>query len=218
MDWLLQEFLCIERENVRCLKMNLVLGIVLLIIWLYFMRVLTKCELPAWRFIVGSCGLFLLMMIFVRPYLTQPLAQVVAAISGALGKLTGFYTSYFKYGVIFIDAKAGAISLLIDFECSGILEIMVYLSLLIFFEAYTKYERVLVGVVGVVYIILANAIRISSISIVIYFFGMSAYNIAHTIIGRLIFYALSVLLYFFVFTKTQIIRQKVGGFSYGVDK
>lgn len=198
--------------------MSPILGIVLVIIWLYFLRVFHKSKLPAWHFIWGSCGLFILMMIFVRPYFTQPLAQIVAAVAGSFGRLTGLFTSYFKYGVIFIDSEAGAISLLIDFECSGILEIMAFVSLLAFFRVYTGYERILIGVVGTIYIILANAFRIISICLIIYFFGVSAYNIAHTIIGRIIFYGLSVMLYFLVFTKTQIVRQKVGGFHYDMDK
>lgn len=198
--------------------MGPIIGIILTVIWLYFLRVFHKSELPAWRFIWGSCGLFLLMMIFVRPYITQPLAQAVAAIAGAFGKVTGLFSSYFKYGVIFVDAEEGAISLLIDFECSGVLEIMAYLSLLIFFEAYTKYERVVVSVVGVAYIMIANAIRIIVICSIVYVWGVPAYTIAHTYVGRIVFYALSVLLYFFVFTKTQIVRQKVGGFTYGANK
>lgn len=198
--------------------MSPILGIVILIVWLYFLRVFTKAELPAWHFIWGCSGLFVLMMIFIRPVLTQPLAQIVAAIAGGFGQLTGFFTSYFNYGVIFVDSDAGAISLLIDFECSGILEIMAFVSLLAFFKAYTVYERVIVGVLGVAYILLANVLRIISICVIVYVFGMPAYNVAHTFVGRLIFYGLSVLLYFFVFTKTQIIRQKVGGFNYGLDK
>lgn len=198
--------------------MTPVLGLIILIVWLYILRVTRKSELPAWRFIWGSCGLFVIMMIFIRPYLTQPLAQVVAALAGGFGKLTGMFDSYFKYGVIFVDSKAGAISLLIDFECSGILEIMAFVSLLAFFRAYTIYERVVVGILGIFYIILANALRIISICVIIYFRGMQAYYIAHTFVGRIIFYGLSVFLYFIVFTRTQIIRQKVGGFTYGTDK
>lgn len=194
------------------------LGLIILIVWLYVLRVTRKSELPAWRFIWGSCGLFVIMMIFIRPYLTQPLAQVVAALAGGFGKLTGMFDSYFKYGVIFVDSKAGAISLLIDFECSGILEIMAFVSLLAFFRAYTIYERVVVGILGTFYIILANALRIISICVIIYFRGMQAYYMAHTFVGRIIFYGLSVFLYFIVFTRTQIIRQKVGGFTYGTDK
>ncbi|MBO5484263.1 MAG: exosortase family protein XrtG [Lachnospiraceae bacterium] len=198
--------------------MSPILGVILAIVWLYILRVLKKSSLPAWRFVWGSCGLFVLMMIFVRPYLTQPLAQMVAAVAGGFGKITGLFSSYFKYGVIFVDSKAGAISLLIDFECSGILEVMAYVSLLAFFEAYTRYERIIVGVLGVAYIILANAVRIISICVIIYFFGMPSYYIAHTFAGRFIFYGLSIVLYFFVFTKAQIIRQKVGGFTYGINK
>ena len=122
------------------------------------------------------------------------------------------------YGVVFVDSRAGAISLLIDFECSGILEIMAYLSLLAFFQAYSRYERIAVGVIGTVYIILANAIRITVIGVIIYYKGMSAYYMAHTFVGRIVFYGLSIMLYFIVFTKAQIVRQKVGGFTYGTNK
>lgn len=194
------------------------LGIIFICGWLYLLRVFSKSKLPAWKFIWGSCGLFVIMMLFVRPYATQPLAQVVASLAGIFGRMTGLFSSYFKYGVIFVDSKAGAISLLIDFECSGILEIMAFLSLLVFFEAYTKVERLVVGIIGTCYIILANALRIISICVVIYFFGMPAYHIAHAFIGRIIFYGLSIMLYFVVFTKTQIVRQRVGGFNYGLDK
>lgn len=198
--------------------MKLVAGVILTVIWLYFLRVFRKSELPAWHFLWGSCGLFILLMIFVRPYFTQPLAQVVAVVAGAFGKVTGLFSAYFKYGVLFVDSKAGAISLLIDFECSGILEIMAFLSLLIFFRAYTRYERVVVSIIGIIYIVLANALRIIVICSIIYVWGMQAYTVAHTYIGRLVFYGLSVLLYFYVFTKTQIVRQKVGGFTYGNNK
>ena len=198
--------------------MTIIAGIIFLIVWLYILWALRRSDLPAWRFIWGSCGLFVLMMIFVRPYCTQPLAQVVAAIAGAFGKITGMFSGYYKYGVVFVDSRAGAISLLIDFECSGILEIMAYLSLLAFFQAYSRYERIAVGVIGTVYIILANAIRITVIGVIIYYKGMSAYYMAHTFVGRIVFYGLSIMLYFIVFTKAQIVRQKVGGFTYGTNK
>ncbi|MGN0318378.1 MAG: exosortase family protein XrtG [Lachnospira sp.] len=195
-----------------------ILAIVIILIWLYVLRVCKKSELWAWRYIIGSGGAFILMMIFVRPYLTLPLARIVASVAGAVGNLTGLFSSYFKYGVIFIDSSAGSISLMIDFECSGILEILAFISLLIFFRAYDVFERIIVGVLGVCYIILANAIRIVSICVIIYIFGIDSFYIAHTFVGRLIFYGLSILLYFLVFTKSQIIRQKVGGFTYGDNK
>lgn len=198
--------------------MKNIIGFVLIGVWIYIYYLMHKAQLKAWKYFWGACGLFIIMMVWVRPIMTQPLAEVVAAVAGVFGDITGMYTAFFKYGVLFVNAADGAITLQIDFECSGILEIMAYLALLVFFEAYNIFERIIVNVVGIFYIILANALRIAVICTIIYFNGIGAYHIAHTIVGRLVFYALTVILYFFVFTKAQIIRQKVGGFAYGHDK
>ena len=198
--------------------MKNIIGFVLIGVWIYIYYLMHKAQLKAWKYFWGACGLFIIMMVWVRPIMTQPLAEVVAAVAGVFGDITGMYTAFFKYGVLFVNAADGAITLQIDFECSGILEIMAYLALLVFFEAYNIFERIIVSVVVIFYIILANALRIAVICTIIYFNGIGAYHIAHTIVGRLVFYALTVILYFFVFTKAQIIRQKVGGFAYGHDK
>ncbi len=193
-------------------------GLAGLAVWLFFLRVLNKSKLNFWHFLVGSAGAFILMLLFLQPVLTQPLARIVALLAGLPGKIGDIYSAHYKYGVIFIESAAGAISLKIDFECSGIIEILAYLSLLIFYRVYTVYERVYVGVLGVVAIVLANALRITVISLMIYFGGVDMYHIAHTFIGRFVFYGLSVILYFYVFTKPQIIKQKVGSFQYDGDK
>ena len=194
------------------------LSIVCAVIWGYVLTVLKRCKLHFWLFLVGSVGMFMLCLIWLEPVLVVPMQKAVAVVSGMLGELTGVFESYFEKGMLFIQNGGNSLSLYIDFECSGILEIMAYLSLLLFFRAYTKYERGILSVLGTAYIILANALRIIAICVIIHYFGMSAYYVAHTFIGRILFYGLSILLYFFVFTKTQIIRQKVGGFSYGMDK
>ncbi|MCI9058888.1 MAG: exosortase family protein XrtG [Lachnospiraceae bacterium] len=193
-------------------------GLAGLAVWLFFLRVLNKSKLNFWHFLAGSAGAFILMLLFLQPLLTQPLARIVALLAGLPGKIGDIYSAHYKYGVIFIESAAGAISLKIDFECSGIIEILAYLSLLIFYRVYTVYERVYVGVLGVVAIVLANALRITVISLMIYFGGVDMYHIAHTFIGRFVFYGLSVILYFYVFTKPQIIKQKVGSFQYDGDK
>ena len=126
--------------------------------------------------------------------------------------------AYFKYGIIFIHTGVSSITLLIDFECSGIIEIMAFLSLLAFFNVYNISEKIMVGIGGFCYIMVCNALRIVLICLSVHFFGMGAYYVVHTFIGRIFFYALSVWLYFYVFTKPQIIKMKVGNFAYGSDK
>lgn len=195
--------------------MEYVVGVILTAVWVYFLTALRRAKLSFWFFLVGAFGLFLLLMFFVRPWATEPLARAVAAIAGVFGSLTQTFQANFLFGVIFVDSAAGSITLQIDFECSGIIEIMAYVSLLSFFRVYTPKERVLVGILGVLFIILANVLRIIVIAEMIYFGGPDMYYVAHSLVGRIIFYVLTVLLYFYVFTKPQIVRMTVGRFSYG---
>lgn len=191
------------------------LFICLAVVWLYFLHAFRKAELHAWRFLWGSMGLFLMAMLFIQPYVTMPLSQCVTALAGIFGELTGTFEAYFKYGIIFINTKAGAMTLQIDFECSGIIEIMAFGSLLAFFRVYRMSEKCMVAIGGFAYIMICNAIRITIICLVVHLFGTQAYYVMHTFVGRFIFYMLSVAMYFYVFTKPHIIQMKVGNFTYG---
>lgn len=192
-----------------------IICVVLVAAWIYLLSVLDRAKLNFWHFIAGSLGLFLFLMVMIRPVMTDPLAKTVAAMAGLIGSLTKTFTAFFRYGIIFINTASGSITLQIDFECSGIIEIMAYLALLVFFRVYTKHERVFLSIAGVAYIMIANALRVIIICEAIYFFGSAAYHVSHAIIGRIVFYVLSIVLYFFVFTKPHIIRMKIGKFTYG---
>lgn len=194
--------------------MTYLIGILLLVLWVWLLTVLRKAGLVFWRYIAGSCGIFLFLMVFIRPVMTLPLARVVAALSGLIGRVTGFYEAYYRYGVIFIDSLKGSITVNIDLECSGIIEIAAFLSLIVFFSVYTIPERVYIGVIGTMYTLITNAIRITIICVMIHFLGSEYFYIAHTLVGRIVFYLFQVLLYFFIFTRAQIRRMKTGGFGY----
>ncbi len=197
---------------------KLIIFIVLVIIWLLNLRIFDKVKNQAAFITIGMGGLFILMMIFLRPIATMPLARIVAALAGLFGRVTGFFSAFFKYGIIFVETAGGSMTLQIDFECSGIIEIMVYIAILAFFKVYTISERAILSAVGVIYIILANALRIIIIATMIHFGGEQMYYIAHTYVGRIFFYAATVVLYFYVFTKSQVVRMKVGSFSYDKEK
>lgn len=188
---------------------------VLILIWLYVLHVCKRAELKYWRFLIGCFGLFIILIVMIRPVLQPLLSQMVTAISGLFGSLTGTFSAYFKYGVLFVESASESITLQIDMECSGIIEIAVYVSLITFFQVYSRNERIIVGILGVVFIVLANSIRIIVICEIIHFFGPGAYYVSHSLIGRVVFYALSVVLYFYVFTKPHIVRMRVGKFAYG---
>ena len=194
--------------------MRYVLLLLAMILWLYILHVLTRAKLNFWRFIVGSMGMFVLMMVGLQPLLTEPLARCVSALAGVVGTLTDTFTTYFKYAIIFIDMAGSSMTLKIDLECSGIIEIMAYISLLSFFNVYELREKLIVGVVGTAYLVVCNAARIAIICLSLHFVGPEVYYVMHTFVGRIFFYVMSILLYFYVFTKKQVQRIKVGNFTY----
>lgn len=188
--------------------------LICLMIWVYLLSVFKRGKLDFWYFIAGSVGAFVFMMFFLEPVLTWPLTNAVAVVAGLLGKISGYYRAYFEYGVLFIDNKKSSISLYIDYECSGIIEILAFSSMLWFFQVYQLYEKMIVTVIGVLWIFIANVLRIFVICTLIYYWGNDIFYFAHTIFGRLVFYGLSVALYFHVFTRPQIVRQRIGSFHY----
>ena len=186
--------------------------VVCFLVWIYLLSVFTRGKLYFYQFIWGSVGLFVFM--WIQPVAIRPLTNLVCSAAGVAGRMTGFYESYSEYSMLFVQHGSEAISLCIDYECSGIIEMMAYVSMLAFFRVYDWMQRIILSVLGCMMIFFANIIRLFVIGTTIYYFGNDAYYIAHTIVGRIIFYALSVILYYYIFTKSQIVKQKIGGFHY----
>ena len=188
--------------------------VVCFLVWIYLLSVFTRGKLYFYQFIWGSVGLFVFMMMWIQPVAIRPLTNLVCSAAGVAGRMTGFYESYSEYSMLFVQHGSEAISLCIDYECSGIIEMMAYVSMLAFFRVYDWMQRIILSVLGCMMIFFANIIRLFVIGTTIYYFGNDAYYIAHSIVGWIIFYALSVILYYYIFTKSQIVKQKIGGFHY----
>ncbi len=189
--------------------MNWIL-IVAIVIWLYLLTVFKRAKMDFWYFTVGSAGLFIIGIILLQPVLLRPMQKVIAAATGVLGELTGMYTGYFDKGILFV----ANCSLVVDFECSGIIETFAFLALLWFFPAYHFHEKIVMSVVGILSVFSFNVLRIFVICLIMHWFGGGAFFVAHSIVGRLVFYVCTVALYYRVFTKAQVSRQKVGAFRY----
>ncbi len=188
----------------------------MLAVWIYLVVVLKRAKLTFFTFLVGSVGLFIFMMILLQPLITSPLSMAVAAATGVIGKVTGMFHAYPQYSLVFIEQGRESISLYIDYECSGVIELLAFTALIWFFPLYNTLEKLMINITGLIWIFAANIVRLTVISVMVYFFGNNIFFFAHAIFGRIVFYGLSILLYFYVFTRSQIIKQKVGKFKYGV--
>ena len=187
-----------------------------IIIWIYILTVLSRAKLTFFTFLLGSVGMFVIMMVTLQGYITIPLSRAVAASTGIIGSMTGMFYSYYQYSLIFIQHGADSISLYIDYECSGVIELMSFSALLWFFPLYSFIEKIVINITGLLWIFSANVLRLTVICMSVYFFGNDIFFFAHAIFGRIIFYGLSIIHYFYVFTRPQIIKQKVGKFSYAL--
>ncbi len=188
--------------------------LLLFIAWIYVITVFRRNKLDFLYFITGCAGMFGFLFFLLEPIVTAPLAKFVCYCTGFIGKLLGAFEAFASYGVLFIENENGPVSLYVDFECAGLVEILVYISLITFFGVYKNWEKLFAGIVGVLWIIGCNVLRLTIVCYVIHWFGNEAYYVAHTIVGRIVFYALSIILYFYVFTRRQIRKQKVGDFQY----
>lgn len=189
---------------------------IMLFLWLYLLTVLKRGKLYFGFFSIGSIGLFILLMLL-KPMFTEPLTRMIASASSYIGEAMKVTDSYIGNSMVMIQGKGEALGMIVDYECSGIIEIFTYTSLVCFFPVYRWKEKILINLVGISYICLGNIIRVVLISAIVFQWGSGSYYIAHTFVGRVFFYFLSAILYFYTFTKSQVIRQKVGTFHYEMD-
>lgn len=190
---------------------------ILLVSTAYLLTVLKRGRLEFAMFTIGATTMFFVVFFFLEDAAVPFLARVVTATTGLFGEATGMFVAYPDFNILFIDHLGETISLYVDYECAGFIEIAIYVSLVSFFPVYKARERLKLCVCGVALLFASNVARLLSICAIVYKFGNSSFYFAHAIFGRFLFYAMSMCLYFHIFTKPQIANQKIGRFSYDSD-
>ncbi|MCX7922676.1 MAG: exosortase family protein XrtG [Clostridia bacterium] len=190
------------------------LPFVLFILWVITMVFLRKIKMHFFVFLVGSAGLFCFLMYIGLGSAEKYLEYAVTYLISLIGDFSGLYKAYPEYSSITIYYKNQAISFFVDYECSGFIETLVYVCLLLFYPVYNYREKILYTVIGIIYIFIANVARVFIICLIIKLFGSPLFFFSHTLFARVLFFAFMVVIYYIVFTRPHILRQKVGGMSY----
>ena len=92
----------------------------------------------------------------------------------------------------------------IDIECSGLLESCVLVGLLWFFPISSTPQKVRQTIAGLLALFFINLVRLYTIVAIINIYGRNAMYIAHTLIGRLVFFFLAVIVYWYLFTRPSL--------------
>ncbi|MCI1553090.1 MAG: exosortase family protein XrtG [Levilactobacillus sp.] len=183
------------------MKISILIGTV---VWLYALSVLKRARLSAYFFIVGSAGLFFILSAISRPYWVWFFTHAVIHGVALFHDLTGWCTIMYNTGLVYITNGANPVIMSIDYECSGIIETCAFVALVVFFPMYQRKEKVFYALFGLVYIYAINVIRLCLVIIIVHFGGGQTFFIAHSIVGRLVFYVLVIALYYNVFTYSQL--------------
>ncbi|MGQ2375946.1 exosortase family protein XrtG [Companilactobacillus zhachilii] len=177
-----------------------------IIIWIYMLSVLKRAKLTAFSFIVGSVGFFFILMAMSTPYWIWFFTHAVINGVAGLGKLGHMCQVYLKYGLVYISNQYSPVTMQIDYECSGIIETMAYISLLAFYPTYSRKEKVFYLLMGMLWIYLANVLRLMMVIVMVHFGGAGLFYLSHSILGRIVFYLLVIILYYNVFTYSRLSR------------
>lgn len=189
-------------------KVSLLLIVVLL--WILALILFKNTKMNFFKFLAGSIGAFTISMVFFLPYLEKNLNILISNTLNIIGSSTKYFQVFKENSIVSMDTKSGIVSMLINYECSGVIEMLVFTSLALFFPFGGNIRKLLLTLVGNVYIFIANIIRVLFIVLITKVFGASAFYMAHTLFARLLFFGLMIILYYFVFTSTQLKYQKVG--------
>lgn len=187
---------------------------VFFILWVLLLMLMKRQNLNFFVFTIGSIGLFCILMYIGRGTVEKHLEIAVTYCMYLLGKATGLYIAYPKYSMLTIYNNMQAVSFFVDYECSGFIETIVYISLLMFYPVYRWKGKLLLTVLGILYIFISNTIRVFVICVIIKAFGSSLFFFSHTVFARVLFFFLMIGLYYVVFTRPHILNQKVGNIGY----
>ena len=183
--------------------------------WLYVLSVLKRIGWSAAYVVLGVVGTFFIIISLANNNVISFLMRLNTSGAGVVGMLTGFYTVAPTLGIIHIVSGQSAINLFITYECSALIELAAYIALVLFFPFFKNLQQrlKLLGF-GVNYLLLANMLRLTVTALIIHFLGLPSLIWAHVIVGRLIFYVLTIILYFYVFTRSQVLHIKIGRFDF----
>lgn len=183
------------------MRVSILLGTV---VWLYALSVLKRARLSAYFFIVGSAGLFFILTSISHPYWIWFFTHAVIHGVAFFNEFAHWSTIMYHTGLVYITNGTNPVIMSIDYECSGIIETCAFVSLVAFFPTYQRKEKVFYALFGIAYIYAINVLRLCVVVAIVHFGGGQTFFLAHSVMGRLIFYVLVIALYYNVFTYSQL--------------
>lgn len=189
---------------------NAIFFVIIVMLWIFVLLLFKETKMNFFMFLTGSVGIFTIIMIFLLPYIENNLGLLVTNTLYFIGRDTKYFEVFRGNFSIVIDTRNGIVSMIINYECSGVIEMLVFTALALFFPFGGWGRRIMSIFAGNIYIYISNIIRVLFIIVMTKLMGAPYFYIIHTLLARIVFFALMIVIYYFVFTITHLRYQKVG--------
>lgn len=192
---------------------------VIVVLWIALYAFLRRAKAWLMAYMLGTIGFTLLFVYAVRGSTVERFIERTTALAAhylcnAVNIPTRvFFNAPGTLLVLIVYQQIGWTSVEIDIECSGLLEFTVFTGLVLFFHGFSWKYRATVLPLGLLATFAMNIIRIVIIVATIHLGGKSAIYVAHTVVGRAIFFMMVIALYWYVFTRatTSAINRRLMG-------
>lgn len=191
----------------RELFLSLVI-IVLVFLWVIAYYRLYKKKVYTFAFVFGSIGFFTIGIFLFRNQLESILIIIQMKLLECLKFfLYDFHLYYNNYSIVVkVPELIKVIEL--NYECSGVVEVLVFSSIILFYPIKSIKERAIKFFIGNGIIILANILRLTIIIISVKYLGHEGYEFAHRVVARIVFYFIIITMYYKILTKYHVNKFK----------
>lgn len=185
-------------------RVNIFFIILSISILTYVYIILKKNEFYTFAFLVGSIGFFSIGILFFRDYLESVIIFMQLKIVYLFKYIFTDLNIYIESSSIVFRSGNFFKSIVLNYECSGLIEILVYSSVILFYPIKSNFDKIKKLFIGIAVIIFANICRVFLMISFVGFIDFKFYDLAHLFIGRIIFYVIIITLYYKVLTKYHI--------------
>jgi len=168
-------------------------------------------------YVTAAAGFTLLFLTAARGTVVEQLLEsVTAQHAHDIAATLGIPTLVFKNApgtllVLVVVGRVGWTVIEVGIECSGLLELAAFAGLLLFYPGLGGLRRGWLLAVGLAATYVVNILRLLLIISFLHWGGKNVIFLAHTVIGRGVFFILIVAVYWFIFTRAALknVKQRV---------
>jgi exosortase family protein XrtG len=182
-----------------------------MVVWAFAVRFFWRAGAWLPYFVLGSAGAAFLLIVGLREVvpgedvLRAATAFMVDKTAWMLGvKTTVTDASSGDLLVVGVPHHNEWTLLTIGIECSGLLELATLFGLVAFFPALRPAKRIRVLGLALALTFLANVVRMLVIVLALAYGGQAMLDVAHVVLGRLVFFVLAIGIYWFAITRPTI--------------